>query len=153
MEVVPCPTLLPRRLRNPSSRERGARTKKSRMASRRSGTPRPSYNHPPPPILATPGVLRWDPITPTNPTTCHANWRSPHEEAASRRKKWASNDCAAQGPGREARNETSSFRVYPSRPNSLRFGLRESSFTSDSSTHVTRALASSICVLWHHPFG
>jgi hypothetical protein len=31
--------------------------------------------------------------------------------AYSRRKKWASNDCAVQGPGREARNETSNFRI------------------------------------------
>ena len=28
---------------------------------RNSGTPTPSYNHPPPPILMPPGGLRWDP--------------------------------------------------------------------------------------------
>jgi len=32
------------------------------MASRPSGTPRPRYNHPPPPILMPPGPLRGDPL-------------------------------------------------------------------------------------------
>ena len=37
-------------------------SKKLTDASWTSGTPRPSYNHPPPPILMPPGPFGWDPL-------------------------------------------------------------------------------------------